>query len=72
MHGKVLVIGGSNEFIGAPALSALSALAALRSGVDIVTVCAPEKAGYVINSFSPDLIVKKFTGKFFSSKNLVK
>ncbi len=69
MNGKVLIIGGSNDFIGAPALSALSAL---RSGVDIVTVCAPEKAGFVINSFSPDLIVKKFKGKNFSTKNLNK
>jgi hydroxyethylthiazole kinase-like uncharacterized protein yjeF len=72
MYGKVLVIGGSDEFIGAPALSALSALGALRSGVDIVAVCAPEKAGYVINSFSPDLIVKKIPGKNFSGKNLDK
>ncbi|MFH1588233.1 MAG: NAD(P)H-hydrate dehydratase [Candidatus Diapherotrites archaeon] len=69
-NGKVLVIGGSNDFIGAPALSAMAALAALRSGVDIVTVAAPEKAGFIINSFSPDIIVKKFSGKNLSSKHL--
>ncbi len=58
-NGKVLVIGGSKDYIGAPALSAL---AALRTGVDIVTVCAPEKTAWQINSFSPDLITKKFLG----------
>jgi hydroxyethylthiazole kinase-like uncharacterized protein yjeF len=38
--GRLLVIGGSNVFSGAPALAAM---AALRTGVDIVTVAAPKK-----------------------------
>lgn len=68
-NGKVLVIGGSSDYVGAPALAAMSAMASLRAGTDIVTVCAPEKAGYVINSFSPDLIVKKFKGEYFVPKH---
>ncbi len=40
VFGRLLVIGGSNTFSGAPALAAL---AALRTGVDIVTVAAPRK-----------------------------
>ncbi|MCR4368809.1 MAG: NAD(P)H-hydrate dehydratase, partial [archaeon] len=69
-NGKVLVIGGSNDLVGAPALSAMASLAALRSGVDLVTVFAPEKAGFVINSYSPDLIVKKAMGGEFSKTHL--
>ena len=66
-NGKVLVIGGSNDYVGAPALVGL---AALRTGVDIVVVAAPEKAAWVINSYSPDLIVKKFEGDFFNWDNV--
>ncbi len=59
-NGKVLIIGGSKDYIGAPVLSAM---AALRTGVDIVTICAPEKTAWAINTFSPDLITKKFLGE---------
>ncbi len=63
-NGKVLIIGGSKEYVGAVALAGL---AALRSGVDWVTIAAPEKVGYAINAISPDLIVKKFKGDDFRS-----
>ena len=66
-HGKVLVIGGSKDYIGAPALAAL---AALRSGVDLSIVAAPEKVAWIINSYSPDLITKKFEGDFFNWDNV--
>ena len=42
-NGKVLVIGGNDDLIGAPALAAQSALAVLRSQTDLVTVLAPKK-----------------------------
>ncbi len=51
--GRLVVIGGSRTYSGAPALSAL---AAMRMGTDLVHVCAPERAADVISSFSPDLI----------------
>src|SRR5689334_22748858 len=38
-YGRVLVIGGSENYIGAPALSAL---AAYRVGAGLVTVCVPD------------------------------
>jgi NAD(P)H-hydrate epimerase len=66
-YGRVLVIGGSKDYIGAPALSAL---AALRSGVDISVIAAPEKTAWTINSYSPDLITKKFEGDFFNWDNV--
>ncbi|MEK6941366.1 MAG: NAD(P)H-hydrate dehydratase, partial [archaeon] len=69
-NGKVLVIGGNDDLIGAPALAAQSALAVLRSQTDLVTVLAPKKCGFVINTYSPDLIVKKVDGKFFSERHL--
>jgi ADP-dependent NAD(P)H-hydrate dehydratase / NAD(P)H-hydrate epimerase len=59
-NGKVLVIGGSRDYVGAPAFAAM---AALRTGIDIVTVCAPEKVAWAINQYSPDLITKKFLGE---------
>ncbi len=69
-NGKVLVIGGSRDLIGAPALAAMSSLACLRNGVDLVTIICPEKAGLVINTYSLDLIVKKVKGNCFSKKHL--
>ncbi|MBW2977633.1 NAD(P)H-hydrate dehydratase [Candidatus Woesearchaeota archaeon] len=66
-HGRVLIIGGSNKYTGAPALAAL---AALRTGVDIVTVAAPEQAAWIINTYSPDLITRKFEGEFFNWDNV--
>ena len=62
-NGKVLIIGGSQDYVGAPALSAM---AALQTGIDLVTVCAPEKVAWTINSFSPDIITKKFLGDEFN------
>ncbi|MBU0628365.1 MAG: NAD(P)H-hydrate dehydratase [Nanoarchaeota archaeon] len=61
-NGKVLIIGGSRDYTGAVALAGL---AALRSGVDWVTIAAPEKVGYAINALSPDLVVKKYKGDDF-------
>ncbi|MDF1557904.1 MAG: NAD(P)H-hydrate dehydratase [ANME-2 cluster archaeon] len=57
--GRVLIIGGG-AYSGAPALSGL---AALRAGADIVTVAAPKSVAGIIASFSPNLIVKKLSKK---------
>ncbi len=54
-YGRVLVVGGSNVFSGAPALSALGAL---RTGADLVSVVAPEPVVGAIRSFSPNLMVR--------------
>ena len=65
--GRLLVIGGSNIFSGAPTLAAM---AALRTGVDIITVAAPEKTATVISSMSPALITIKLKGKHLNPSNL--
>ena len=43
----------------------LAALAALRSGCDLVKVIAPEKIAWAINSYSPDLMTMKLKGDYF-------
>ncbi len=68
--GKVLVVGGSEDYVGAVALSGNAALASLRSGVDLVTVAAPGKAAWAVNCMSPDLITKKFSGKVFGERHV--
>ncbi len=58
--GRLLVIGGSEVYSGAPTLVSL---AAMRTGVDLVYLAAPEKNAYEISSMSPDLITVKLEGK---------
>ncbi|MCD4810978.1 MAG: NAD(P)H-hydrate epimerase, partial [Methanosarcinales archaeon] len=62
--GRVLVIGGG-AYSGAPALAAM---AALRTGADIVTVAAPKSVSKIIASFSPNLIVRKLSEKRLHQK----
>ncbi len=65
--GRLLVIGGSETFSGAPAFVALSAL---RTGVDLAYVAAPEKTAYAISSMSPDLITIKLEGEHLNPGNV--
>jgi len=64
--GRLLVIGGSEVFSGAPVFVAL---AALRTGVDIAYVAAPEKTAYAIASMSPNLITVKLKGEYLNPRN---
>ncbi len=66
-NGTVLVIGGSEDYIGAPALVGM---AALRSGADLAYIAAPEKVAWAINRLSPDLITRKMPGTRWSSRHL--
>lgn len=65
--GRLLVIGGSKVFSGAPALVSL---AALRTGVDIVYLAAPAKTAYAVSSISPDLITLKLKGDNLTANNV--
>lgn len=51
--GKLLIVGGSEEYTGSPALVALSAL---RSGCDFVKIFAPIRAADACSNFSPEII----------------
>ncbi len=66
-HGRVVIVGGSDEFAGAPALAALSAF---RVGVDIVTVIAPRSAAHDIRSQTPNLIVIPIEGRYFTPQHV--
>jgi len=62
--GRIVVIGGSIDYSGAPYFAAAVSLSALRMGADLVTVVCPEKTGDAINSICPDIIVRKIKGDF--------
>ena len=65
-NGLVLAVGGSENYAGA---IALSSLAALRSGCDLVKIIAPEKVALAINAYSPDLVTMKLTAEHFKPSN---
>jgi NAD(P)H-hydrate epimerase len=65
--GRLLVVGGSETYSGAPALVAL---AALRTGVDLAYVAAPEKTAYAISSATPNLITIKLKGTHLTPDNI--
>jgi hydroxyethylthiazole kinase-like uncharacterized protein yjeF len=65
--GRLLVIGGSEVYSGAPTLVSL---AALRTGVDLVYLAAPAKTAQAISSLSPDLITVKLDGNHLNPGNM--
>ncbi len=65
--GYLLIIGGSYIYSGSPALSAM---AALRAGVDLTMVVAPKRAAETVSSFSPNLIAYSLEGDKISKKHL--
>jgi len=65
--GLLTVIGGSDFYSGSPALSAL---AAFKSGVDMVNVIAPKRAADIIASFSPNLAAYPLEGNWLERKHL--
>jgi len=66
-YGLLTVIGGSEFYSGSPALSAM---AAFRSGVDMVRIIAPKRAADIIASFSPNLAAYPLIGKYFDKEDL--
>lgn len=54
-NGRVLVIGGSEAYAGAPILSSVGAL---RSGADLVTLAAPARVVCSANAYCPDILGK--------------
>ncbi len=66
-YGRILVVGGSPEYVGSPALVALSAYAA---GADIVKIAAPENVAWAINAYAPHLITLKLSGDYFNSTHI--
>ena len=65
--GLLIVIGGSEFYSGSPALSAM---AAFKSGVDMVRIIAPKRAADIIASFSPNLAAYPLEGSHLTKKHL--
>lgn len=65
--GLLIVIGGSDFYSGSPALSAM---AAFKSGCDMVRIIAPKRAADIIASFSPNLAAYPLEGNWLESKHL--
>ncbi len=63
--GRVLVVGGSKDYVGAPMLVAQ---AALKAGADLVILCCPE---YVAEHmpYDPNLIVRSLASKKHMSED---
>ncbi len=66
-YGLLLVIGGSEFYSGSPALAAM---AAFKSGVDMVQVIAPKRAADIIASFSPNLAAYPLEGDHLTEEHL--
>ena len=65
-NGKVLVVGGSEEYVGSVFLVGK---AAFRAGADWVTIASPSRIAWVLNTLSPDFVTIKLSGKHFSKKH---
>ena len=65
--GLLIVIGGSDFYSGSPALSAM---AAFKSGVDMVRIIAPQRAADIIASFTPTLAAYPLEGKWLERRHL--
>jgi len=65
--GLLIVIGGSDFYSGSPALSAM---AAFKSGVDMVRIIAPKRAADIIAGFSPNFAAYPLEGNWLTKKHL--
>ncbi|MBI3341688.1 NAD(P)H-hydrate dehydratase [Candidatus Curtissbacteria bacterium] len=66
-YGNVMVVGGSKLYTGA---ATLAAVAALRAGADMVTVCAPERAANVAANQTPALMTFPLKGDHFTGRHV--
>ncbi|MFC1616025.1 NAD(P)H-hydrate dehydratase [Patescibacteria group bacterium] len=64
-NGRVLIVGGSVDFYGAPILAGLGAL---NAGADLVYLYVPEVNFDCTRSLYPDFIVKKYPGEYLSER----
>ena len=62
-YGRILVIGGSKNYSGAPAYSSLTGI---NFGIDLVITYTPEVVGDAIRSYSPNMIVRTNPGDWLN------
>ena len=65
--GRILVIGGSKNYSGAPAYSSMTGI---NFGSDLVITYTPKVVGDIIRSYSPNMIVRTYSGDWLNIKAL--
>jgi len=65
--GRLLIVGGSGKYSGAPALASI---AAYRVGCDVVQTAVPEKIVKTVRSFSPGIIAFPLKGNILERKHV--
>ncbi len=65
--GRIVIVGGSKDYSGAPALAAL---AALRAGSDLTIIIAPKAISTSIRGYSPNLIVRDYEGEYLNKSGV--
>ncbi len=61
--GRILVIGGSKNYSGAPAYSSLTGI---NFGIDLVITYAPQVVADVLRTYSPNMIVRSNPGDWLN------
>ncbi len=69
-YGNVLIVAGSNIYSGSAIFNALSALAVLKSGTDLVEVVSVKRCANIIAAYSPDLITIPLKGEYLEKKHV--
>ncbi|MFW9973242.1 MAG: NAD(P)H-hydrate dehydratase [Candidatus Odinarchaeota archaeon] len=65
--GKILIIGGSKNYSGAPAYSSL---AGINFGIDLVITYVPEVIANALRSYSPNMIIRAQKGDYLNMEAL--
>lgn len=63
----MLVVAGSYDYPGACFLTTASAVSSLRTGADLVTIAAPEKVSWYLNTLNWDLVSVKLKGNYLTT-----
>lgn len=73
VNGRIVVIGGSSRFHGAPVLvsnAAYITLAAMRVGTGYAITCVPKSIVSPVRKLSPNLIVRPLSGENLGTRDL--
>lgn len=62
-NGSVLIVGSNRDYVGAVVFAAEGAL---KSGIDLVYIVAPEDSADIIKGYNPEFIVRKVDGDVLS------
>ncbi len=65
--GKILIVGGSKNYSGAPAYASLTGI---NFGIDLVITYVPEVIGNVLRNYSPNMIIRTNKGNWLNIEAL--